>query len=111
MGTNFLDTGSLVRAVIHTPQAEGCIALLANSFHICVLLWSIVTIFSAPNYCGEFDNAAAMLCVDVDLVCKFEIIKPRLPQRQLRGAPASSVAAKPSAAEFDPQARRTVFHK
>ncbi|MFH4983499.1 hypothetical protein AB6A40_010208 [Gnathostoma spinigerum] len=37
----------------------------------------LVTIFSAPNYCGEFDNAGAMMSIDEDLLCSFQIIKPR----------------------------------
>ncbi|KAF2288267.1 hypothetical protein GH714_005720 [Hevea brasiliensis] len=37
---------------------------------------SLVTIFSAPNYGGEFDNAGALLSVDESLVCSFEILKP-----------------------------------
>lgn len=36
----------------------------------------IVTIFSAPNYCGEFDNAGAILVVTKDIVCSFKIIRP-----------------------------------
>ncbi|KAL7177672.1 hypothetical protein ACSBR2_030935 [Camellia fascicularis] len=36
----------------------------------------LVTIFSAPNYCGEFDNAGAMLSVDETLMCSFQILKP-----------------------------------
>lgn len=36
----------------------------------------LVTIFSAPNYCGEFDNAASILVVNSDLVCSFKIIRP-----------------------------------
>eukprot|EP01036_Dinobryon_divergens_P032667 gene32667-42308_t len=36
----------------------------------------LVTIFSAPNYCGEFDNAASILVVNNDLVCSFKIIRP-----------------------------------
>ena len=36
----------------------------------------LVTIFSAPNYCGEFDNAAAMMTVDDTLMCSFQILKP-----------------------------------
>eukprot|EP00924_Labyrinthula_sp_SR-Ha-C_P015389 snap_masked-scaffold_71-processed-gene-0.19-mRNA-1 protein AED:0.03 eAED:0.03 QI:0/0/0/1/1/1/2/0/316 len=36
----------------------------------------IVTIFSAPNYCGEFDNAAALMTVSEDLVCSFQILTP-----------------------------------
>jgi len=36
----------------------------------------LVTIFSAPNYCGEFDNAAAVLTIDENLVCSFQVLKP-----------------------------------
>ena len=36
----------------------------------------LVTIFSAPNYCGEFDNAGAMMIVDDNLLCSFQILKP-----------------------------------
>ncbi|WCJ24034.1 Serine/threonine-protein phosphatase PP1 [Euphorbia peplus] len=36
----------------------------------------LVTIFSAPNYCGEFDNAGAMMSVDENLLCSFRILKP-----------------------------------
>ncbi|KAJ6393622.1 hypothetical protein OIU77_022955 [Salix suchowensis] len=35
----------------------------------------LVTIFSAPNYCGEFDNAGAMMSVDETLTCSFQILK------------------------------------
>ena len=34
----------------------------------------LVTVFSAPNYCGEFDNAGAIMDVDEDLMCSFKII-------------------------------------
>lgn len=33
----------------------------------------LVTIFSAPNYCGEFDNAGAMMSVDDSLMCSFQV--------------------------------------
>lgn len=36
----------------------------------------LVTVFSAPNYCGEFDNAGAIMNVDDDLTCSFQILKP-----------------------------------
>ncbi|MCE2055223.1 Nucleotide pyrophosphatase/phosphodiesterase [Datura stramonium] len=36
----------------------------------------LVTIFSAPNYCGEFINAGAMMSVDESLMCSFQILKP-----------------------------------
>ena len=35
----------------------------------------LVTLFSAPNYCGEFDNAGAMMSVDDSLTCSFQILK------------------------------------
>ena len=37
----------------------------------------LVTIFSAPNYCGTFDNAGAMMCVGPELKCSFKILKAR----------------------------------
>ena len=33
----------------------------------------LVTLFSAPNYCGEFDNAGAMVSVDESLLCSFQV--------------------------------------
>jgi len=36
----------------------------------------LVTIFTAPNYCGEFDNAGAVMAVDESLMCSFRILKP-----------------------------------
>ncbi|KAK6034899.1 hypothetical protein COOONC_27595 [Cooperia oncophora] len=38
----------------------------------------LVTIFSAPHYCGQFDNAAAMMNVDEGLVCSFQIMRPTI---------------------------------
>lgn len=43
----------------------------------------LVTIFSAPNYCGEFDNAGAMMSVDESLMCSFQILKPTDKKRPL----------------------------
>lgn len=37
----------------------------------------LVTVFSAPNYCGQFDNAGAMMSVDENLMCGFKILKPK----------------------------------
>ncbi|KAL3936188.1 MAG: hypothetical protein SGBAC_008441 [Bacillariaceae sp.] len=36
----------------------------------------LVTLFSAPNYCGEFDNSGGMLSIDENLTCSFQILKP-----------------------------------
>ena len=35
-----------------------------------------MTIFSAPNYCGEFDNDAAILEIDEKLCEKFHQFRP-----------------------------------
>ena len=35
----------------------------------------LVTIFSAADYCGEFDNDGAVMCVDETLMCSFKKIK------------------------------------
>ena len=32
-----------------------------------------MTLFSAPNYCGEFDNAGGMMSVDETLMCSFQV--------------------------------------
>ncbi|CAB1121107.1 unnamed protein product [Ectocarpus sp. CCAP 1310/34] len=36
----------------------------------------LVTLFSAPNYCGEFDNAGAIMSVNDNLVCSFRVLRP-----------------------------------
>jgi hypothetical protein len=36
----------------------------------------VVTLFSAPNYCGEFDNAGAIMVVNKDLVVSFKVLRP-----------------------------------
>jgi len=41
----------------------------------------LVTLFSAPNYCGEFDNAGAVMAIDESLMCSFRILKPAEKQK------------------------------
>ncbi|KAJ5515247.1 hypothetical protein N7527_006807 [Penicillium freii] len=36
---------------------------------------TLVTIFSAPNYCGEFDNLGAIMSISEDLICRFELME------------------------------------
>jgi len=36
----------------------------------------LITIFSAPNYCGEFDNSAAIMLIDENLTCSLKVLKP-----------------------------------
>ncbi|KAG9290317.1 hypothetical protein G9A89_007048 [Geosiphon pyriformis] len=38
---------------------------------------TLVTVFSAPNYCGEFDNYGAVMSVNEELLCSFELLKPQ----------------------------------
>ena len=38
----------------------------------------LVTVFSAPNYCGEFDNAGAFMIVNKDLVCGFKVLEAEI---------------------------------
>ncbi len=36
----------------------------------------LVTVFSAPNYCNEYANAASVMKVESDLTCSFIILRP-----------------------------------
>ncbi|CAN6461531.1 unnamed protein product [Victoria cruziana] len=55
----------------------------------------LVTIFSAPNYCGEFDNAGAMMSVDETLMCSFQILKPAEKKPKFLYGGSNSAMAKP----------------
>ena len=37
---------------------------------------SLVTVFSAPAYCEEYNNCAAIMVVDSNLKCSFKVLKP-----------------------------------
>lgn len=43
----------------------------------------LVTIFSAANYCGEFDNDGAVMSVDETLMCSFKKIKPNADKKKI----------------------------
>jgi len=43
----------------------------------------LVTLFSAPNYCGEFDNAGAIMSITSDLLCSFKILRPMSHKKKL----------------------------
>jgi len=53
----------------------------------------LVTVFSAPNYCEEFDNAAAIMTVDESLLCSFQILRPY--EKRQRFNPAARPATPP----------------
>ncbi|EFP12733.1 hypothetical protein CRE_29456 [Caenorhabditis remanei] len=46
----------------------------------------LVTVFSAPFYCGQFDNAAAVMSISENLVCSFQILRPKkyFPKRRIQ---------------------------
>jgi serine/threonine-protein phosphatase PP1 catalytic subunit len=55
----------------------------------------LVTVFSAPNYCGEFDNAGGMMIVKKDLVCSFKVLRPvshRPPGAAIMDAPQPALS-------------------
>ncbi|CCD65586.1 Serine/threonine-protein phosphatase [Caenorhabditis elegans] len=47
----------------------------------------LVTIFSAPHYCGQFDNCAAFMSCDEKLQCSFEILRPTSGRLEVREKP------------------------
>jgi len=57
---------------------------------------SLVTLFSAPNYCGEFDNSGAVMSVDETMMVAFQILRPM----PLNGGGGPHAAAAP----LDPRA-------
>ena len=80
-----------MRALIERPFGADCVRrfLSQHDFDLVVRAHQVVedgyeffadrqlvTIFSAPNYCGEFDNAGAMMLVDENLCCSFKILRP-----------------------------------
>ena len=36
----------------------------------------LITIFSAPNYCGEFDNSAGIMIIDDAVTCSLKVLRP-----------------------------------
>lgn len=60
----------------------------------------LVTIFSAPNYCNEFNNAAGVLVIDENMQCSFQILQPapkRNPHFKKRPRQAEAPTTSPSA--------------
>jgi serine/threonine-protein phosphatase PP1 catalytic subunit len=42
-------------------------------------------VFSAPNYCGEFDNSGALMAIDESLMCSFSILKAASTEEKGKG--------------------------
>lgn len=47
---------------------------------------SIVTVFSAPNYCGEYMNKGAILTVSDQLYCSFTVLPPKIYEQEFMPA-------------------------
>ena len=54
-----------------------------------------MTVFSAPNYCGEFDNSGALMSVDDTLMCSFSILRATDPTRAAAANNSSSNGLRP----------------
>ncbi|KAJ1456958.1 Metallo-dependent phosphatase-like protein [Pelagophyceae sp. CCMP2097] len=64
---------------------------------------SLVTVFSAPNYCGEFDNAGAIMVVSADLQCSFKVLRPSSHRNAVvRAQPDDNGAGAPPAPDAEP---------
>ncbi|XP_065181879.1 serine/threonine-protein phosphatase alpha-3 isoform-like [Sycon ciliatum] len=57
----------------------------------------LVTVFSAPNYTGAYDNAGAVMVVDKDLKCTFQIMQPSHKSTTLEAAKDAIQALRASA--------------
>ena len=58
----------------------------------------LITIFSAPNYCGQFNNAAAVVCIDSEMQVSFQQLRTQAPPNCNKPAPpcAADLSAKPT---------------
>lgn len=54
------------------PSLRWCVQVVEDGYEFFAKR-QLVTLFSAPNYCGEFDNAGAMMSVDETLMCSFQV--------------------------------------
>lgn len=55
-------------------------------------LQTVLTVFSAPDYCGEYQNRGAMLKIDQSLMCSFDFV-----EHEKKGQPGRSRPLTPAA--------------
>uniref|UniRef100_A0A7E4UR84 DUF3700 domain-containing protein n=1 Tax=Panagrellus redivivus TaxID=6233 RepID=A0A7E4UR84_PANRE len=55
-----------------------------------------MTIFSAPYYCGQFDNAAAVMVVDANVQCYFKLLETSLKLEEMKVVPTKTAVKKDS---------------
>ena len=69
-----LATEFAISIYIYVTLADGCWCLqVVEDGYEFFAKRQLVTLFSAPNYCGEFDNAGGMMSVDETLMCSFQV--------------------------------------
>ncbi|ODM87807.1 Serine/threonine-protein phosphatase PP1-beta catalytic subunit, partial [Orchesella cincta] len=61
----------------------------------------LITLFSAPNYCDEFDNAGGMMSVDNNMLCTMIILKPSKKKVKYQNAPLSNAGGSGSPQRSD----------
>ncbi|XBW35520.1 hypothetical protein QEN19_001093 [Hanseniaspora menglaensis] len=73
---------------------------------------TLVTVFSAPNYCGEFDNWGAVMSVNDELLCSFELMEPldsiALKQVMKRGKLERKLAMEENFEEFPNESTQAI---
>ncbi len=65
------DSSFIIR--VNSEQWYSCVLQVVEDGYEFFAKRQLVTLFSAPNYCGEFDNAGAMMSVDETLMCSFQV--------------------------------------
>ena len=75
MGLKYPQDDYLVYDVIYTYTHESLFVVhqVVEDGYEFFAKRQLVTLFSAPNYCGEFDNAGGMMSVDESLMCAFQV--------------------------------------
>ncbi|CAG9538519.1 unnamed protein product [Cercopithifilaria johnstoni] len=61
----------------------------------------MITIFSAPNYCGKFNNCGAILAIDEELRCSFVTLTPSKYRLKIRGNKQEEVDIDDAINEYD----------
>ena len=70
---NHTRNSTLMLPDMRSVQAFNCYFQVVEDGYEFFAKRQLVTLFSAPNYCGEFDNAGAMMSVDDTLMCSFQV--------------------------------------
>ena len=85
-GVSYMFGADIVTEFLHTHELDVLVRahqIVEDGFEFFAGR-KLVTLFSAANYCGEFENCGATMMVDTNLKCYFQILKPsRMTKRRL----------------------------